>query len=37
MAFFDGHVTLYPTSAFQERGVTGNFRQGTIFFLGKQK
>jgi prepilin-type N-terminal cleavage/methylation domain-containing protein/prepilin-type processing-associated H-X9-DG protein len=37
MAFFDGHVALYPTSDFQAKGATGNFKQGTIFFLGKQK
>jgi prepilin-type N-terminal cleavage/methylation domain-containing protein/prepilin-type processing-associated H-X9-DG protein len=37
MAFFDGHVTLYPTIQFQAKGAASNFRQTTIFFLGKQR
>jgi prepilin-type N-terminal cleavage/methylation domain-containing protein/prepilin-type processing-associated H-X9-DG protein len=36
MAFFDGHVALYPTEPFQPKGAPATFRNGTIFYLGKQ-
>ena len=37
MAFFDGHVTLYPTADYQKKGAVGTFNKGTIFYLGQQK
>ena len=35
MAFFDGHVAIYPTDKFQPKGQLGKFRDDTVFFLGK--
>ena len=35
MAFFDGHVAIYPTDKFQASGALGTFRSDTVFFLGK--
>ena len=35
MAFFDGHVSLYPTERFQASGALGRFKDETVFFLGK--
>jgi prepilin-type N-terminal cleavage/methylation domain-containing protein/prepilin-type processing-associated H-X9-DG protein len=37
MAFFDGHVSLYPTADYQKKGGVGTFNKGTIFYLGKQQ
>jgi prepilin-type N-terminal cleavage/methylation domain-containing protein/prepilin-type processing-associated H-X9-DG protein len=34
-AFFDGHVSMYPTDKFQASGVLGTFRDDTVFYLGK--
>jgi hypothetical protein len=43
-AFFDGHVTLYPSLDFNTQPVGSTagypqdkFRSGTIFWLGHQK
>jgi prepilin-type processing-associated H-X9-DG protein len=35
MAFFDGHVSYFPTERFQASGALGKFRDETVFFLGK--
>ena len=41
MAFFDGHVALYPTEPFTRKSGTDNalidFYRDTIFYINKQK
>jgi prepilin-type N-terminal cleavage/methylation domain-containing protein/prepilin-type processing-associated H-X9-DG protein len=35
IAFFDGHVMLYPTDKFQAKSQPGKFKDETVFYLGK--
>jgi prepilin-type processing-associated H-X9-DG protein len=35
MAFFDGHVALFPTERFQPSGQLGKFKDTTIFYVSK--
>jgi prepilin-type N-terminal cleavage/methylation domain-containing protein/prepilin-type processing-associated H-X9-DG protein len=35
MAFFDGHVALFPTERFKPKGELAKFRDTTVFFLNK--
>jgi prepilin-type processing-associated H-X9-DG protein len=37
-AFFDGHVGLYPTADYENPvNKMDNYRNGTIFYLNKQR
>lgn len=36
MAFFDGHVSLFPTAPYQPKGAPATFVRETIFYLSKQ-
>jgi prepilin-type processing-associated H-X9-DG protein len=35
IAFFDGHVMLYPTEMFQPKSQLGKFKDDTVFYLKK--
>jgi prepilin-type processing-associated H-X9-DG protein len=37
MAFFDGHVSMFPTDKFQPQGALGTFRAETVFYTNRQQ
>ena len=37
MAFFDGHVSMFPTDKFQPSGAPATFRSETVFYTNRQQ